>query len=82
MSIKQGAFRLWIVATALWICHLCWAIDEGHTGRTWGDIVASSFADDCWTSEQTWFAPPPQLPDNSKPGDELTDEENLREGWL
>lgn len=71
----QGAFRLWIVATALWIGHFGWSIDEGHSGRPWSTIVSASFENSCWTSEQSWYVPPPAPSVPHKKGDFLTEEE-------
>jgi hypothetical protein len=59
MNVKQGAFRLWVVVAVLWIGHLGWAKDEGHSGLPWFDIVSSSFADNCWASRQAWVKVPP-----------------------
>jgi hypothetical protein len=48
MNIRQGAFRIWVVVTVLWI---------GLVGWSHWDLITAMISNQCWHDNYAWHAP-------------------------
>ena len=70
MKVKQGAFRLWVVVTVLWVGLICWS---------WQEQFVWSLKNKCWASTYSWTTARPSLDhlsndwDGPKPNDNECD---------